>query len=164
VGHGTMERKDIPSLQSQKIWRLRYYPTQLDEIDEILQMDQTKRGSDCLGCQVEIASTSRGKTAFASCSRCSCQFSLGVGTLSATLNADPIPDGRFLRWLGQVQRVQLLDGDNLLLFGVDVQASFDPLLASQQFVIGGAQSIRGYRQNIRHGDNGFRTLWRHACP
>lgn len=85
------------------------------------------------------------------------QFSLGAGILSATLNPDPIPDGRFLSWLGQVQRAQLLGDDNLLLFSTDVQVSFDPLLASQQFVIGGAQSIRGYRQNIRQGDNGFRT-------
>lgn len=85
------------------------------------------------------------------------QFSLGTGTLNATLNADPVPDGRFLSWLGQIQRLQLLGGDALLLFQGDVQLSFDPLLGSQQFVIGGGQSIRGFRQNVRQGDNGFRA-------
>jgi hemolysin activation/secretion protein len=85
------------------------------------------------------------------------QFSLGVGTLNSTFNQDPVPDGRFLSWLGQIQRFQLLGGDALLLFQADAQFSFDPLLASQQFVIGGGQSIRGFRQNARQGDNGFRT-------
>jgi hemolysin activation/secretion protein len=33
----------------------------------------------------------------------------------------------------------------------------DSLLASEQFVIGGGQSLRGYRQNVRSGDNGFRV-------
>ncbi|HAG83213.1 MAG TPA: hypothetical protein DCL61_19230 [Cyanobacteria bacterium UBA12227] len=30
------------------------------------------------------------------------------------------------------------------------------LLPAQQFVIGGGQSVRGYRQNVRSGDNGLR--------
>lgn len=34
--------------------------------------------------------------------------------------------------------------------------SSDPLLASQKFAIGGVQSVRGYRQNARLGDTGFR--------
>ena len=29
------------------------------------------------------------------------------------------------------------------------------MLPSQQFVIGGGQSVRGYRQNVRSGDNGI---------
>jgi hemolysin activation/secretion protein len=34
----------------------------------------------------------------------------------------------------------------------------ESLLPSQQFTIGGAQSVRGFRQNQRSGDNGFRLL------
>ncbi|NJR50444.1 MAG: BamA/TamA family outer membrane protein [Leptolyngbyaceae cyanobacterium CSU_1_3] len=84
------------------------------------------------------------------------QFSLGLNVFDATTNDDPIPDGRFFSWLGQIQRVQRLSNDHLLIAQADVQLSPDSLLPSQQFVIGGGQSLRGYRQNARSGDNGFR--------
>lgn len=84
------------------------------------------------------------------------QFSFGIDLFDATINDDPIPDGRFFSWLGQVQRVQRLSDDHLLLIQADLQLTPDSLLPSQQFVIGGGQSIRGYRQNARSGDNGFR--------
>ncbi|MGQ4647655.1 ShlB/FhaC/HecB family hemolysin secretion/activation protein [Lyngbya aestuarii] len=83
-------------------------------------------------------------------------FSLGTGWFGATINADPQPDGRFLSWLGQVQRVQILGDNNFLIVGADIQLTPDSLLPSQQFVIGGGQSLRGYRQNIRARDNGLR--------
>lgn len=85
------------------------------------------------------------------------QFSLGTGLLDATTNEGAIPDGQFLSWLGQVQRVQRLGKDNLLIIRGDLQLSPDNLLSSEQFVIGGGQSLRGYRQNVRAGDNGFRV-------
>lgn len=85
------------------------------------------------------------------------QFSFGIDILDATINNNPTPDGRFFSWLGQVQRVQQLNNDNLLLIQADLQLTPDSLLPSQQFVIGGGQSVRGYRQNIRSGDNGFRV-------
>ncbi len=84
------------------------------------------------------------------------QFSLGTGLLDATINKSPIPDSRFFSWLGQVQRVQRLGNDHLLLIQGDVQLTPDSLLPSEQLVIGGGQSLRGYRQNVRSGDNGFR--------
>jgi len=83
-------------------------------------------------------------------------LSLGTDFLSATDNPEPTPDGQFISWLGQVQRVQVLNENNLLIVGADVQLTPDSLVPSQQFVIGGGQSLRGYRQNIRAGDNGFR--------
>lgn len=84
------------------------------------------------------------------------QFSIGTGLFDATLNHDPVPDSRFLSWLGQVQRVQRLSDKHLLILQADLQLSANSLLPSQQFVIGGGQSLRGYRQNVRSGDNGFR--------
>ncbi|MCL1475683.1 ShlB/FhaC/HecB family hemolysin secretion/activation protein [Argonema antarcticum] len=84
------------------------------------------------------------------------QFSLGTGLLDATINPEPVPDGRFFSWLGQVQRVQRISKNNLLIIQGDVQLTPNSLLSSQQFAIGGGQSLRGYRQNIRAGDNGFR--------
>jgi hemolysin activation/secretion protein len=55
-----------------------------------------------------------------------------------------------------MQRIHRLGEDNLLLISVDIQLTPNSLLASEQFVIGGGQSLRGYRQNVRFGDNGFR--------
>ncbi|MGB3401533.1 MAG: ShlB/FhaC/HecB family hemolysin secretion/activation protein [Microcoleaceae cyanobacterium] len=83
------------------------------------------------------------------------QFSLGVDILDATTN-DSGPSAGFLSWLGQVQRVQRLSSRHLLIAQGELQLAADPLFASQQFVLGGALSLRGYRQNVRAADNGFR--------
>jgi hemolysin activation/secretion protein len=83
-------------------------------------------------------------------------FSFGIDAFGATTNPSPEPDGRFVSWLGQVQRVQVLNENNFLIVGADIQLTPNSLLPSQQFVIGGGQSLRGYRQNIRAGDNGVR--------
>ena len=82
------------------------------------------------------------------------QFSLGTGLFGST--SVTTPSGSFLSWLGQIQRVQSLGTDSLLIGALDLQLSADPLLSSQQFTIGGGQSLRGFRQNARTGDNGFR--------
>lgn len=84
------------------------------------------------------------------------QFSLGLNIGNATLNPAPTPDGRFVSWLGQIQRVQRLSPGQLLIVQADIQLTPDSLLPAQQFVIGGGQSVRGFRQNGRSGDNGFR--------
>lgn len=84
------------------------------------------------------------------------QFNLGLNIFNATVNDSPTPDGRFFSWQGQAQRVQRLGNDHLLIAQLDIQLTPDSLLPSQQFVIGGGQSVRGYRQNARSGDNGLR--------
>ncbi|QIR40035.1 ShlB/FhaC/HecB family hemolysin secretion/activation protein [Tolypothrix sp. PCC 7910] len=84
------------------------------------------------------------------------QFSFGLDLFDATINSDSIPDGSFFSWLGQIQRVQRLGRDNLLIAQADIQLTPDSLLSAQQFSLGGGQSLRGYRQNARTGDNGFR--------
>ncbi|MGB3765160.1 MAG: ShlB/FhaC/HecB family hemolysin secretion/activation protein [Phormidesmis sp.] len=85
------------------------------------------------------------------------QFNLGTGLLEATNRADGEADGQFFSWLGQVQRAQVINRDNLLLIQGSFQASPDSLLGADQFIIGGATSVRGYSQNARFGDNGFRA-------
>ncbi|TAF11266.1 MAG: ShlB/FhaC/HecB family hemolysin secretion/activation protein [Nostocales cyanobacterium] len=85
------------------------------------------------------------------------QFNFGTGLFDATTNNNPIPDGRFFSWLGQLERVQKLSDSHLLIVQADLQLTPDSLLPSQQFIIGGGQSVRGYRQNARSGDNGFRV-------
>lgn len=84
------------------------------------------------------------------------QFSIGTGLLNATKTSDSTPDGQFVSWLVQGQRVQELNENNLLIAQIDLQLTPNPLLSSQQFVIGGGQSVRGFRQNVRSGDNGVR--------
>lgn len=83
------------------------------------------------------------------------QFNLGIDAFGATLNAGSTPDSRFLSWLLSVQRLQRLGDTHLLTFRGDLQLATTSLLPSRQYVIGGGQSVRGYRQNARSGDNGF---------
>jgi len=98
-----------------------------------------------------VARDVRGAWAFRS------QFNVGTQLFDATENdGGDIPDGQFFSWLAQAQRVQRLGEDHLLIVQFDAQLTPDPLLPSQQFVIGGGQSLRGYRQNARSGDNGYR--------
>ncbi|MEB3175680.1 MAG: ShlB/FhaC/HecB family hemolysin secretion/activation protein [Cyanobacteriota bacterium] len=84
------------------------------------------------------------------------QFKFGTGLFGATNNPAPIPDGYFFAWLGQVQRLRQFSENNFLIMQLDTQFSANPLLPMEQFVIGGAQSVRGYRQNVLAGDNGVR--------
>jgi len=84
------------------------------------------------------------------------EFNLGVDWLGATVNEAPVPDGRFFSWLGQAQRSQRLGDNHLLVMQADMQLTPDSLLPSEQFVVGGVGSVRGYRQNLRSGDNGVR--------
>ena len=84
------------------------------------------------------------------------RFNLGTTFFDATENQGDTPDGQFISWLGQIQRVQVLSENNLLIIQADIKLASDELLSSQQFVIGGGQSIRGYRQNILAGDQGIR--------
>lgn len=84
------------------------------------------------------------------------QLNWGTGLFDATINESPIPDGRFFSWLGQVQRVQQINPANVLIIQGDIHLTPNTLLPAQQFIIGGGQSVRGYRQNLLAGDNGVR--------
>ena len=81
------------------------------------------------------------------------QFSLGTGAFNATVNSTA-PDSRFFAWRGQAQWLRLLAPDSLLLIRGDVQLASTTLLASEQFSLGGINSVRGYRQNYLLRDNG----------
>jgi hemolysin activation/secretion protein len=84
------------------------------------------------------------------------KFRFGLDIFNATDNSDSLPDGQFFSWLAQAQRVQVLNDSNFLIIQADLQLTPHSLLPSEQFVIGGGQSVRGYRQNARSGDSGFR--------
>ncbi|WP_416673924.1 ShlB/FhaC/HecB family hemolysin secretion/activation protein [Egbenema bharatensis] len=83
------------------------------------------------------------------------QFSFGIDAFDATTNDLGI-DGRFFTWLGQFQYVQqVAPNGTLFLARVDTQLSPDGLLPLEQFAIGGAGTVRGYRQNQIVTDNGI---------
>lgn len=52
--------------------------------------------------------------------------------------------------------MQVLGPDHLLFINADLQLTPDRLLTSEQFFVGGGQSVRGFYQNARYGDNGAR--------
>lgn len=81
-------------------------------------------------------------------------FSQGLDAFGATLNDDQ-PDGRYLSWLGQAQWVRRLQSGRQVLARVDMQLSDAPLLLMEKFAVGGAHSVRGYRENQLTRDNGL---------
>ncbi|WP_017314397.1 ShlB/FhaC/HecB family hemolysin secretion/activation protein [Mastigocladopsis repens] len=74
------------------------------------------------------------------------QFSVGL---------DAFDSKSFLAWRGQAQWVRLLARDTLLLLRTDVQLADQPLVAFEQFSLGGLENVRGYRQDALLTDNGF---------
>jgi hemolysin activation/secretion protein len=81
-------------------------------------------------------------------------FNFGLDALGAT-NSGSEPDANFFFWLGQGQYVRRLGKtDNLLLVRCNVQLSNSPLFSLEQLSFGGAESVRGYRENDILRDNG----------
>ncbi|NJP12096.1 MAG: ShlB/FhaC/HecB family hemolysin secretion/activation protein [Leptolyngbyaceae cyanobacterium RU_5_1] len=89
------------------------------------------------------------------------QFNLGLNALGSTLNEpvpgtnEAVPDSRFFSWQGQAQWVRQILGSSLLVTRANVQLADRPLLSGEQFAIGGAGSVRGYRQDTLQTDNGL---------
>jgi hemolysin activation/secretion protein len=96
-------------------------------------------------------------------------FNFGIDALDATINDDGSPDGKFKTWLGQFQYVRRLDflpvewkspdwkkawENGQFIFRTDFQLSRDPLLPLEKLSIGGAGTVRGYRENVLTHDNG----------
>jgi hemolysin activation/secretion protein len=82
------------------------------------------------------------------------QFSIGLDALNSTIN-NASPDSSFYAWRGQAQWVRQLAPDTLMLIRGDLQFADRPLVALEQFGLGGLQSVRGYRQDALLTDNGF---------
>lgn len=83
------------------------------------------------------------------------QFSLGIDAFDATINNDNLPDSQFFAWRGQLQYLRLLSRDLVFLIRSDLQVANDPLVSVERFSVGGAFSVRGYRQDVLLGDNGL---------
>ncbi len=83
------------------------------------------------------------------------QFSIGIDVFDATVNGEDEPDSKFFAWRGQAQYFKLLSSDTSLLVKADLQFADRPLVALEQFSLGGAFNVRGYRQDTFLADNGF---------
>lgn len=83
-------------------------------------------------------------------------FSVGVDAFDATMNRGKVADASFVAWLGQAQWARRFGEDDYeLLARLDGQLTDDPLLPLEQFSIGGASSVRGYRSNLLVRDWGY---------
>jgi hemolysin activation/secretion protein len=84
-------------------------------------------------------------------------FHVGIDALGATVNRQGA-DGRFFAWLGQFQWLRRLgESDVQLLLRGDLQLAADALLPLEKFGVGGAATLRGYRENLLVQDNGCAT-------
>lgn len=93
------------------------------------------------------------------------RVSVGFDVLGATINSrdvttaagEPLPSGRFVSWLGQVQAVKRLEylGGWQILGKLDLQLSNNRLFPLEQVPVGGRFSVRGYRENTLVRDNAF---------
>jgi hemolysin activation/secretion protein len=82
-------------------------------------------------------------------------FSLGMDAFDATIN-EGLADGRFFSWIGQIQYARRLGTKGAqVMFRSDLQWANDRLLPLERFALGGASSVRGYRENEFVRDNGF---------
>jgi len=97
-------------------------------------------------------------------------FNFGLSALNSTIN-DGIgsdgktaiePDSRFTSWIGQIQYLRrlpfMLNNDNILIkLRADMQITNDDLLPTEKFILGGYNTVRGYRENQLSRDNGILT-------
>lgn len=94
------------------------------------------------------------------------QISLGLGEfLGGTVLDDPnpslfqdfvepTPDNQFVAFQGQAQWVRLIEPETLLILRGELQLASDALVPAEQFRLGGAFGVRGYRQDFLLTDNG----------
>lgn len=82
------------------------------------------------------------------------QFSLGLNMFNASRSLDLI-DTNFFSARFQAQYAIKIDDNWIGLTRFQGQLTPNSLPAMEQIAIGGVESIRGYRRNIRSGDTGF---------
>lgn len=82
------------------------------------------------------------------------QFNFGLNAFGSTINASG-PDSRFFSWQGQGRWLRRLGDDFDFILQAKAQFSDRPLPSLEQFSIGGASTVRGYRQDVRTSDNGI---------
>lgn len=80
-------------------------------------------------------------------------FHAGIDALGATIGGEA--DGEFLYWLGQAQWVEKLAyRDSTVALRIQGRVANDALPSYRKYALGGAQSVRGYRENLFVRDHG----------
>jgi hemolysin activation/secretion protein len=84
-------------------------------------------------------------------------FNIGLDVGGATDDGIPgDPNGKFFSWVGQGQYVlRLFHTQNQFIFRLSGQWTDEPLLALEQFSVGGAETVRGYLENQLVRDRGI---------
>ncbi|MCK5876375.1 MAG: ShlB/FhaC/HecB family hemolysin secretion/activation protein [Candidatus Marithrix sp.] len=100
-------------------------------------------------------------------------LNFGIDAFDSTINED-LPDSKFFTWLGQFQYVRRLNFDFLkdigqltksqIVFRIDGQLAEEDLLPIEKLSIGGATSVRGYRENVITRDNGVISSFEWRIP
>jgi len=79
----------------------------------------------------------------------------GLPVFGATDNGDDAPDALFVAWIGQAQAAARLDPRVTVLARAQVQLASEKLLPAEKVAIGGAATVRGYREGALIGDQAF---------
>lgn len=74
------------------------------------------------------------------------------------------PDDRYFSWLGQFQWARRFADSGQVIFRFDTQWTRQALLPISKFGLGGANSVRGYRENQLLRDKGFVTSAEYRRP
>ena len=87
------------------------------------------------------------------------QFNLGVDLFDATI-LDGEADSQFFSWRGQFSYLRSLNKSptqfgTTLIVRSQLQLATDALVSTEQFSLGGANTVRGYRQDALLTDSGF---------
>ncbi len=91
-------------------------------------------------------------------------LNLGLDLLESTIHSngspDSNPDSKFVSWMGQFQYAHRFGekfGEKFgqIIFKGNIQLSDDSLLSMEKFSLGGASTVRGYRENELVKDNGY---------
>jgi hemolysin activation/secretion protein len=104
-------------------------------------------------------------------------ISVGVNAVNSTIftgdkskvdafnKHDILADSRFTAWLLQAQWAKRFSPLNIqTIIRADGQLAFDYLLAMEQFSVGGAYTVRGYRENQYVRDNGVLASFETRLP
>lgn len=91
-------------------------------------------------------------------------FNIGVDALDATIH-EKGADGEFVTWVGQMQYARRFpESRSQVILRTDVQFADGPLLPLERFAVGGANSVRGYRENEYVRDNGYAASLEYRYP
>lgn len=91
-------------------------------------------------------------------------LALGLPVFNSTDNGSD-QDGEFVSWSGQVQYIKRLTTSGHQIMGrLSGQWSNSPLLSLEQFSLGGARTVRGYRENQLVRDTGVNLSLEYRLP